>query len=77
MTIRSFKEAIDNSAFFDYISDATEIWSNNACLGYVIAALQSMEYEVTEIARITAAIKDAFDRFTVDEAEKIYQKSSY
>lgn len=52
-------------------------WSNNACLGYVIKALEELEYSEEEIKKIIGEMKYSFDMKTIEEAEKIYCKSIY
>ena len=52
-------------------------WSNNACLGYAIKALESLNYSGDEIQQIIRAIHSTFDLTSVEEAKKIYKKSPY
>ena len=55
-----------------------EMWSNGACLGYVIAALERLSYKPEEIQKIVSEIKgEGFDWTTLHEAEKHYQNSPY
>ena len=55
----------------------TEPWTNAACLGYVISALENLEYKPDEIWRITAEMKEIFDWVSVDEAKAYYNDSPY
>jgi alkylhydroperoxidase/carboxymuconolactone decarboxylase family protein YurZ len=52
-------------------------WSNNACLGYVIAALQRKGWSKEQIKEVVGAVYSEFDFKTVDEARRIYEKSIY
>lgn len=52
-------------------------WSNNACLGYVIKGLESLNYGEEEIKKIVRAVAGTFDMTSIPEAEKIYINSPY
>lgn len=54
-----------------------EMWSNNACLGYVIKGLQGMGIREEEIQQAVSAIRGQFDWISVEEAADIYNKSPY
>lgn len=77
MTIKDFREKFGDQRMFEFMSQATDIWSNDVCMGYVIVALRELDYPEEEIKRITAALRDAFDQLTVDEAAQAYLKSPY
>lgn len=85
MTITEFKKSCDKGgtdkntgkSFFEFIANATDIWSNNACLGYVLHGLKGLELPEKEVEQIVSAVKAGFDELTVDEADKLYSKSSF
>lgn len=85
MTIAEFRRSCDKGgtdkntgiSFFDFMAEATEIWSNNSCLGYAIAAMKRKGVPDEEIAKITACMKEMFDELAVDEAEQVYCKSRF
>lgn len=83
MTISEFKKTMPNSEstekedFFDFMSDATEIWSNNACMGYVLYALEHMKKDNKEIEAVLQEIKACFNNYTLDEADNHYCHSPY
>lgn len=52
-------------------------WSNAACLGYAIVAMERLGMEEEEIKRITRQIRAEFDRTTIGEAEAHYNDSVY
>ncbi len=52
-------------------------WSNNACLGYAITAMEYMGLNENEVKRMVGHMKYAFDMKTIDEADKKYCESPY
>lgn len=52
-------------------------WSNNACLGYIVAALERKGWSEEEIKEVVRAVYTEFDFKTIDEARNIYNKSPY
>jgi len=54
-----------------------ESWKNGACLGYVIAALENLDYEPQAIQQVVCEMKELFDWTSVDEADERYRESPY
>ncbi|HEY2492782.1 MAG TPA: hypothetical protein VGI33_07720 [Paenibacillus sp.] len=52
-------------------------WSNDACLGYIIAGLERAGWTKEQIGEVTRAVYFEFDFKTVEEAKRIYNISSY
>jgi hypothetical protein len=52
-------------------------WDNAACLGYVIAALENLDYKYDQIWQVAAEMKELFDWTTIDEAKEHYCESTY
>lgn len=52
-------------------------WSNNACLGYIVSALERKGWPEEEIKEVVRAVYIEFDFKTIDEARNIYNKSPY
>ena len=52
-------------------------WSNTACLGYVVAALENLGYEPDRISEVLIELHDLFDWLPVDYAEELYADSWY
>ncbi|WP_187355535.1 hypothetical protein ['Paenibacillus yunnanensis' Narsing Rao et al. 2020] len=52
-------------------------WSNNACLGYIVAALTRKGWTHDQIKTVVGAVHTEFDFKTVDEARCIYEQSDY
>ncbi len=54
-----------------------EPWTNAACLGYTIAALENLDYKFDQIWPVIAEMKELFDWVSVDEASEHYRESRY
>lgn len=52
-----------------------EQWSNNACLGYIRAALERKGWSEERIKEVTSAVYFEFDFKTIHEAVRIYERS--
>ena len=52
-------------------------WSNDACLGYAIAAGEAAGLTPEQIGRLIDAMEAAFDEMTVDQAASYYQNGDY
>ena len=57
--------------------DLPEQWKNSACLGYVISALENLDYEPEKITEVVAELNDLFDWLTVEDADGYYTDSDY
>lgn len=53
------------------------LWSNNACLGYVILGAEKLSYNDDQIRELVRAIYSEFDWKSIDVAKDVYNKSSY
>ena len=52
-------------------------WSNGACIGYAIRALEFMGMESEIIRQFVLELRDCFDIFTLQEAQEHYENSPY
>lgn len=52
-------------------------WDNDACLGYVISALENLGYTPEQIALVVMELREIFDWLTVDDAERLFSGSDY
>lgn len=50
-------------------------WSNNACLGYIQAALERKGWSKEQIKEVTGAVYREFDFKTIGEAAQLYERS--
>lgn len=60
---------------FDF-TNLSQQWSNNACCGYVIAAMENCEFSQEEIRRTVSMLYVLFDLVPL-EAQQHYEKSQY
>ena len=54
-----------------------ETWKNSACLGYIISAMENLDYEPEKIIEVIMELKELFDWISVQDAEEVYNKSTY
>lgn len=52
-------------------------WSNGACRGYVIWAMENCDFSPDDIKRVVSELHYVFDIHSLEEAEQHYQNSSY
>ncbi|MCQ4864948.1 hypothetical protein [Pseudoflavonifractor phocaeensis] len=55
----------------------SQSWSNGACIGYAIRALEFMGMESAMIQQFVLELRDCFDIFTLGEAQAHYENSPY
>ena len=55
----------------------TQDWSEGACRGYVILAMENCGFKPADIQRVMLELHEVFDYATTGEAEAHYQKSVY
>jgi len=54
-----------------------EPWSNNACRGYVIWAMESSGFSSDDIRRVVMELNERFDFKSIHEADGHYRNSPY
>lgn len=52
-------------------------WSNGACRGYVIRAMENCDFSPGDIKRVVSELHYVFDICGIEEAETHYQNSPY
>ncbi len=78
MTVKELMQTAEgHPALKDAIANGTEIWDNDACIGYAIKALENLGYDLDEIRRVVRSMKNTFDWTSVDEAARHYKNSRY
>lgn len=55
----------------------TERWSNNACRGYVIWAMENYGFKPEDIKRVVGELHWVFDVKSIEEADEHYCQSPY
>jgi hypothetical protein len=63
----------------DMVLDAmlAKQWSNGACRGYAIYAMESCGFSPEDIQRVVGELHYVFDMRGIEEAERHYQNSPY
>ena len=64
--------AADGTSASDGFANVTEIWSNNACIGYCIIAMENAGFDQKQIQAVVDKFGEAFDWTTLNEAERKY-----
>ena len=87
MTIKDYLDGLERSgmkpekegqpSFVDTMKEIVSIWSNDACLGYAIAAGEAAGLTPEQIGRLIDAMGAAFEEMTTDEAATYYQTGTY
>ena len=54
-----------------------EQWSNGACRGYVIWAMENCDFASDDIKRVVSELHYVFDIHSLEEAEQHYQNGPY
>ena len=54
-----------------------EEWSNNACRGYVIKAMENCGFHAKEIQQVLTELYEVFDIRGLEEAQQHYERSPY
>lgn len=52
-------------------------WSNGACRGYVIRAMENCDFSPDDIKRVVSELHYVFDMHSIEESEQHYQNSLY
>ena len=55
----------------------SENWSNNSCRGYVIKAMENLNFKESDIKKVIQELRYIFDEMTLKEADEHYCKSRY
>ena len=81
MTVKAYRESLealphtskDGRTLADILADSADIWSNDACKGYCIKAMQAAGVEEETICKVLNEFRDVFEFVNVDEAERAYR----
>ena len=52
-------------------------WSNNACRGYVIYAMENCRFSPADIRRVVTELHEVFDFCGLEEAQQHFENSPY
>lgn len=53
--------------------EQTDIWTNEACKGYLIKAMENCGKSIGEVYQVLSGLKNAFDTYSVEEAEQAWR----
>ena len=54
-----------------------DAWSNDACRGYIIMAMQDCSFSHKEIKRVLTQLYEVFDLNTLEQAKQKYLSGDY
>lgn len=69
--VKQTKESLPDE-LADQLLQNGSIWTNAACYGYCIKALENAGYSKKETDRIIHSLHSAFEEYMVEEAEDIW-----
>ncbi len=72
-----FKPSTAGRRLSEVMADTCQIWSNTACKGYLIRAAERAKIDSAKIRELLDNMECAFGDISVDDAEQIYNASSY
>lgn len=58
----------------ELLAEETSIWTNEACYGYCIRAMENAGFDHEHIVTAVRGMHRAFDELTVEEAESVWRK---
>ena len=70
-------ERIDKSYDPMLAAMLSQPWSNNACRGYVIYAMENCGFSPNDIRRVVAELYEVFDFCSLEEAQQHFEESPY
>ncbi len=77
---RGFAHSVDERSFIMDKQLETLLdqqWSNNACRGYVIWAMENCDFNPDDIQRVISELHYVFDMKSIEEADRHYCDSPY
>lgn len=80
MTINEYLNSLpdmkcnDGKTLKETMLDCVDIWSNDACRGYCIAAMRGADMTEQQIKAVLYEMRYTFDEKTIAEAERIYKE---
>lgn len=75
MTVKDYieKNKVLPDGLQETLLEQTNIWTNEACRGYVIKALERMEKPKEEITKVISSLNAVFDELSIEEAEQAWR----
>lgn len=69
--VKDMNENISDAGRREIVLEQFSVWNNNACVGYVMKALESVDIPVADKEKVIEALESIIDEYTVEEAEEI------
>ena len=60
-----------------WLAMLSQPWSNNACRGYVIYAMENCGFSPNDIRRVVTELYEVFDFCSLEEAQQHFEESPY
>ena len=87
MTVKAYIEKVkaldsqlvseDGSLYSDAAMESIEVWSNNACCGYLLMAAKDAGLADDTVKDLMHSLRGKFDVISVEEAEENYVNSCF
>lgn len=58
----------------ELLAQETSIWTNDACAGYLIRAMELVGWKAKQINTVLSGLYGAFDDLSVEEAEELWRE---
>lgn len=71
------KEFLMENAFGTFPGFEPDEWSNDACRGYVIMAMEDCGFSKKDIRRVVGQLYEVFDLSSVEDAKQKFHSSPY
>lgn len=75
--VKELSAQVSNEEHRNIMLDNFDIWNNNACVGYVVKALESVDIPVAKKDEIIEKLEKVFDCYNVGEAQEIGRRGGY
>lgn len=75
--VKGLSAQVSSEEQLNIMLDNFDIWNNNACIGYVVKALENVDIPVAKKDEIIENLEKVFDRYNVGEAQEMGRKGGY
>lgn len=72
MTVAEFLKK--NLMMGSEVLDMVSVWTNEACMGYLVRAMENAGFDHEHIVTAVRGMHRAFDELAVEEAESVWRK---
>ena len=82
MTVQEFLKSLESypamtnkrgESITDTMKRATHIWTNDACSGYTVKAMQAAGFKEVDVWKVQRALLSVYDELTISEAEQAFK----